>query len=55
MPKTFMVQVGDQFVVLVQRGEHSQEYFCGTRELAQRWMKLLQSPLRTHVTLRPAA
>lgn len=46
MAKIFMVQVGDQFVVLQQRGEQSQEYICGTRELAQRWLKLLQIPLR---------
>lgn len=55
MSRTFMVETGDQFVVLVQRGESSQEYVCATRELAQRWMKLLQSPLRTHLSSRPAA
>ena len=54
MPKTFMVQVGEQFVVLLERGGRSQEYVCATRELAQRWLKLLQVPLRP-LRMQPAA
>lgn len=55
MPRTFMVQVGEQYVVLLQREGSCQEYLCATRELAQRWLQLLQAPLRVHVSRRPAA
>ena len=52
--KTFMLQVGEQYVVLVQAGGRSQEYLCATRDLANRWLKLFQSPVRSHVSSPPA-
>ncbi len=54
MARTFMVQVGDQYVVSVQRGTLSQEYVCATRELAQRWLKLFELPVRP-LRVQPAA
>ncbi|MDP1827683.1 MAG: hypothetical protein Q8L48_30705 [Archangium sp.] len=48
MNKAFIVEVGGQWVVLVEADGRRQEYVCESLEQAQRWVTLLGAPLRHH-------
>jgi hypothetical protein len=48
MHKAFITEVGGQWVVMVEGNGHHQQYLCDTLQQAQRWLALLDAPVRQH-------
>lgn len=54
MHKAFITEVGGQWVVMVEDHGQYQQYLCETLQQAQRWLALLDAPVRQHpVRARP--
>lgn len=46
MHKAVIMEVGGQWVVIVESGGRRQEYYCESLEQARRWVTLLRAPVR---------
>ena len=48
MRKALIMEVGAQWVVVVETGQGNQQYLCDTLAQAQHWAALLGAPVRRH-------